>query len=271
MRRKFIILFIIISNICFAEYNRIIIMAPSMFEVACLLEVENKVIGLGELGKNAVYPEEKSKEIKKLGNPFRPSIEKIIGENPDLVIVNDGINFPVEELRKRNIKVVSFSTKRIGDIFNNIKKFGKLVEKEKEAKKIVEQEKKKLAYLKKSEKTGIKGIFIYSTAPLMAFNEKSLPGDILELLGIENIGKDLRGEKPIIGLEYLIKENPDFIVGIMAVKSVEELKKAIPMIEYTNAGKNGNIFLFDAELIYINSPRMIEGIEEFQKKIEKIK
>lgn len=269
--KKLIVLFLLLSTLSFAQYNRIIIMAPSMFEVACLLGAEDKVIGLGQLGNKEAYPEEKSKNIKKMGNAFRPSIEKIIGENPDLVIVNEGVNFPIEELASKGINVVSFSTKRIEDIFGNIKKFAVLVGEEEKAEKIVAESRKKLEAIKKLEKKNVKGVFIYSTAPLMAFNGESLPGDIMEILGAENIGKNLKGGKPIISPEYLIQENPDFIAGIMTVSSVEQLKKAVPMIEHTNAGKNNNIFIFDAELIYRNSPRMLEGIEELSRKIENIK
>lgn len=268
--KKLIVLLFLINTVCFANYNRIIIMAPSMFEVACLLNVENKVIGLGEIGGKPAYPEEKSIAIKKMGNAFRPSIEKIIAENPDLVIVNEGVNFPIEELTNRGINVVTFSTKRIEDIFNNIKKFAVLVGEEEKADKIIKESKKELETVKKMDKKNIKGIFIYSTAPLMAFNSESLPGDIMEILGVDNIGKNLKGGKPIISPEYLIQQNPDFIAGIMTVDSIDQLKKAVPMIEYTNAGKNNNIFIFNAELIYRNSPRMLEGIEELSKKIENI-
>lgn len=265
------ILFFIICSISFAQYNRIIIMAPSMFEVACLLNVEDRVIGLGQIGNAPAYPAEKSKNIKKMGNAFRPSIEKLIAENPDLVIVNEGVNFPIEELQKRDINVISFSTKRIEDISNNIKRFATLVGKEKEAEKIINDQKEKLNSFPNFKDKNIKGIFIYSTTPLMAFNNESLPGDIMSVLGVKNIGASLKGTKPIINPEYIIQENPDFVAGIMTVDSVEQLKKSIPMLEYTNAGKNNNIFIFNAELIYRNSPRMLEGIEELSKKLESMK
>ena len=105
----------------------------------------------------------------------------------------------------------------------------------------------------------------------MAFNNENLPGDIMKVLGIENIGASLKGTKPIINPEFIIQENPDFVAGIMTVASIEQLKKSIPMLEYTNAGKNNNIFIFNAELIYRNSPRMLEGIEELSKKLENIR
>ena len=83
-----------------------------------------------------------------MGNAFRPSIEKLIAENPDLVIVNEGVNFPIEDkLQKRNINVISFSTKRIDDISNNIKKFATLVGKEKKRlEKIINNQKRKIKF-----------------------------------------------------------------------------------------------------------------------------
>ena len=137
-------------------------------------------------------------------------------------------------------------------IFPIIKKICSLVGKEKEAEKIINNQKEKLNSFPNFKDKNIKGIFIYSTTPLMAFNNENLPGDIMKVLGIENIGASLKGTKPIINPEFIIQENPDFVAGIMTVASIEQLKKSIPMLEYTNAGKNNNIFIFNAELIYRN-------------------
>lgn len=270
--KKIIALFFMLASFCFAkEYKRIVIMAPSMFEVACLLNVEDRVVGLGQLGGKEIYPVEKSKNVTRVGNAFRPSVEKIMAQTPDLVIVNEGVNFPIDELTSRGINVVGVSTQRIDDIFKNIENFGKLVGKEKEAAEVIASSKAKLANIKKIDNGELKGIFIYSTNPLMAFPDKSLPGDILNVLGVKNIGADLIGGRPVISPEFILKENPDFIVGIMTVDSVKTLEDAIPMLEHTNAGKNHDVFIFDAELIYRNSPRMLEGVEELAKRLEKIK
>ncbi|WP_410208563.1 ABC transporter substrate-binding protein [Fusobacterium sp.] len=271
MKKILILFFIFASSVFSKEYKRIIIMAPSMFEVACLLDVEDRVVGVGELAGKEIYPVEKSKDIPRVGNAFRPSVEKIIAQTPDLVIVNEGVNFPIRELRSRGINVVGFSTKRIEDTFNNIEKFGKLVGKEKKAEEVIKKSKLQLKNIAKIDNGNLKGIFIYSTSPLMAFTDKSLPGDILNVLGVKNIGADLVGGRPVISPEFLLKENPDFIVGIMTVNSVQNLEDAIPMLEHTNAGKNHDVFIFDAELIYRNSPRMLEGVEELAQRLKKIK
>lgn len=269
--KKLVMLFLLVSCVMFGKtYEKIVIMAPSMFEVACLLGVENKVVGLGEISGKDIYPIEKSKNIPKVGNAFRPSIEKIIALTPDLVVANEGINFPTKEFAQHGINVVEFSTRRIENIFSNIEKFGKLVGKEKEAQEVIVSSRKKLENIKKIANNNLKGVFIYSTSPLMVFTDKSLPGDILEVLGVKNIGENLSGGKPVINPELILKENPDFIVGIMSVDSVETLKKSIPLVEHTNAGKNNNIFIFDAELIYRNSPRMLEGIEILSERLNKI-
>ena len=48
----------------------------------------------------------------------------------------------------------------------------------------------------------LKGAVLYTVSPMMGFNEKSLPGEILDILGVENIADNLIGDKPIISQEF---------------------------------------------------------------------
>lgn len=272
MKFKFrvLILYFFTVILTFSEYNRIVIVSPSMFEVACLLGVEDKVVGIGTLGNSLPYPENKSSKIEKIGNAFKPSIEKIYSLNPDLIIIKDRVQLPEKEFIKKGIKVVNYKTRSIDDIFYNFQDFSKLVNKEKEAQIIIENSREELEKIKRKEKQKIKGGIIYSLSPLMVFSDKSLPGEILNILGVENIGKNLSADKPIINLEFLLKENPDFLIGTMTIQSKEEIKQTLPLLEHIKAGKEDNIFIYNAENLYINSPRIVESIKELESILEKI-
>lgn len=267
---KLVILYLLTVVLTFSEYNRIVIISPSMFEVACLLGVEDKVVGIGTLGNTLPYPENKSCKIEKIGNAFKPSIEKIYSLNPDLIIIKDRVKLPEKEFLKRGIKVVNYKTRSIDDIFYNFKDFSILVNKEDKAKIIIERAKEEIEEIKRTNRKKIKGGIIYSLSPLMIFSDKSLPGEILDILGIENIGKNLSADKPIINSEFLLKENPDFLIGTMTIQTKEEIKKMLPLIEHTKAGKKDNIFIYNAEKLYINSPRIVESIKELQLKLEEL-
>ncbi len=77
----------------------------------------------------------------------------------------------------------------------------RLLEKKSESEKLYNESVAKVEELKKRVKDkplGLKGTVLYSVSPMMGFNSKTLPGEVLELLGVENITNELTGERPII-------------------------------------------------------------------------
>ncbi|MFW6263392.1 MAG: ABC transporter substrate-binding protein, partial [Thermotogota bacterium] len=106
-----------------------------------------------------------------------------------------------------------------------------------------------------------KGAFLYSASPLQGFNEQSMPGQILEILGCENIVNSQMA-KPIITPEYMLQENPDFLFGAMAISKVEDIANSNPLLNETRAGAEGNIFLVPSHKILRPTPRVVDSIVE---------
>ncbi len=117
----------------------------------------------------------------------------------------------------------------------------------------------------------LKGAVLYTVTPMMGFNNKSLPGEILDILGVENIADNLIGDKPIISQEFLLKKNPDFLAGAMSIKSAEDIANSNPAVKESTAGKKGNFFIVDSSKILRGSPRIFEAVEEFYLELLKIK
>ena len=169
-------------------------------------------------------------------------------------------------LKGLNIPVIINEAGNFDEILENIKIYGKITGKEKEADVLYNESLKKLENLKKSveeKPLNLKGTLLYLTSPTMAFNSKSLPGQILNLLGVENIADNLVGDKPIISPEFLLKENPDFLAGAMSIKSSEDILNSSPILKEIKAGKNNNLFIVDSTKILRGSPRIFEAVENF--------
>ena len=115
----------------------------------------------------------------------------------------------------------------------------------------------------------MKGIFLYSTNPIMAFNSTSLSGQILEVIGVKNIAADLSADKPILSAEYILQQNPDFIIGAMSITSPQQIKDASPLIKSTSAAKKDKIFLIDSSKILRPSPRIVDEIENLYLELKK--
>ena len=73
-----------------------------------------------------------------------------------------------------------------------------------------------------------------------------MPVKILETLGLDVIVPKV-GEKPIISSEYILKENPKYIIGTRGVKNIDGIKKGnrnfIPNLSAETIIEQGDILL----------------------------
>lgn len=293
MRKSIIVLFILIlglnvysmeikdkkiidnygNSVEYKEYNRIVILDPAVVEIFYMLGGENKITAIGKTAMSEIHPVEKTKDLASVGTITKPSIEKILSYTPDLVILNGMAASTGENLKALKIPFIINTAGNISDILSNIKIYGEITGKKAEAEKLYTDSKEKLNNLKEKVKENplnLKGTVLYTVSPMMGFNNKSLPGEILDILGVENIADNLIGDKPIISQELLLKKNPDFLAGAMSIKSAGDIANSNPAVKETTAGKKGNFFIVDSSKILRGSPRIFEAVEEFYLELLKI-
>lgn len=255
------------------EYRKIVVLDPAVVETFYMLGGESKITAIGKTAMSEIYPVEKTKNLANVGTITKPSIEKILSYTPDLVILNAMAASTGESLKELKIPFIINTAGNISDILLNIKIYGDITGKKAEAEKLYINSEEKLNNLKKKVKESplnLKGAVLYTVSPMMGFNEKSLPGEILDILGVENIADNLIGDKPIISQEFLLKKNPDFLVGAMSIKSAKDIANSNPAVKETTAGKKGNFFIVDSSKILRGSPRIFEAVEEFYLELLKI-
>lgn len=255
------------------EYRKIVVLDPAVVETFYMLGGESKITAIGKTAMSEIYPVEKTKNLANVGTITKPSIEKILSYTPDLVILNAMAASTGESLKELKIPFIINTDGNISDILLNIKIYGDITGKKAEAEKLYINSEEKLNNLKKKVKESplnLKGAVLYTVSPMMGFNEKSLPGEILDILGVENIADNLIGDKPIISQEFLLKKNPDFLAGAMSIKSAKDIANSNPAVKETTAGKKGNFFIVDSSKILRGSPRIFEAVEEFYLELLKI-
>lgn len=250
------------------NYNRIVVLDPAVVEMIYLLESENTIVGVANLEKSKIWPEEKVKNLESVGTFMKPSLEKIISLKPNLVIASFHTTEELDNgLKSNGIEVKRYGANSIEEIFNNFQEVGKLLGKEELAKKINNEKKLKLEEIKKHIVEEKKGLFILSSSPLMAFGKNTLPNDIMKTLKIKNIAENLEGASPVITPEYIIKENPQIILTM--VKDPKEIEKANPQLKNIESIKNNNFIVVDSSQILRGSPRTIDHIINVYEKIKK--
>ena len=254
-----------------AVYKKIVVLDPAVVEMLYLLNAEDRIAAVAHSQTTGIWPEDKTKDLPDVGTLAKPSLEKIISFSPDLVVLSIHSTGLAKDLEAHGIKTVSFPANSFDDIFNNFLEVGKLIGKENEAQKITAEKKEKLEEIKKSEQLNKKGAFIYSASPMMAFGENSLPGEVLKIYGVENLTDKVKGERPILTPEYVIEENPDFLLVGLGVSSEDEIVTANPQLKDTNAVKNKNIIKVNSQALLRGSPRIVDETMNLYEEIKNLK
>ena len=250
------------------KYNRIVVLDPATVEMIYMLGAEDKIVGVANLERSKVWPEEKVAKLESVGTFMKPSLEKIITLKPDLVITSaltdDNLN---NGLKSNNIEAKRVQANSIEEIFTNFMEVAKMLGKENEANKIIAEKKAKLEEIKKIATGNKKGLFVMSASPLMVFGNDNLPNDIMKLLNIKNIAENQKGRNPIVTPEFIIKENPDIIITLLPNPS--QIVATNPQLKNVNAIKNSKFIVVNSSQILRGSPRTIDQIEEIAKAVAK--
>jgi iron complex transport system substrate-binding protein len=256
------------------DYKRIVVLNPAYVETAFMLGAEEKIIAIGETKTTPIWPEEKTNKLDNVGTITKPSLESVLSKKPDLVILNPMIIDFGDNLKQQKIPYITIDAKSIEEIFRNIEIAGVIFGKTKEASILIEEKKRKLSKIDKEidkKPLNMKGAFIYSVTPFMGFGGKTLSGEILKILGVINIAENIDAAKPILSPEFILKENPDFLIGAMSIKSKEDIINGSPLIKNTKAIKNKNVFLVASDKLLRPSPRIFDEIEILYNELRKLK
>ena len=250
------------------KYNRIVVLDPATVEMIYMLGAEDKIVGVANLERSKVWPEEKVAKLESVGTFIKPALERIITLKPDLVITSaltdDNLN---NGLKSNNIEAKRIQANSIEEIFTNFMEVAKMLGKENEANKIIAEKRAKLEEIKKMAAINKKGLFVMSASPLMVFGNDNLPNDIMKLLNIKNIAENQKGRNPIVTPEFIMKENPDIIITLLP--NPAQIVATNPQLKNVNAIKNNKFIVVNSSQILRGSPRTIDQIEEIAKAVTK--
>ncbi len=255
------------------EYKRIVSVSAGAVETIYMIGGETHLVGIGK-SREGIWPQEKTSQLPSVGNLAQPSIEAIIKLEPDLVILNTMVTELGTNLKNRGLKVYLHEAGTMEEILRSTEELGVFCGRPDEAAALVKEKTQNLEELKKrfgSDNTKLKGAFLYSANPILAFTEKSLPGEILKLLGVKNLAEGLDMARPMLSPEYILKEDPDFLFCAMSITKPEDLMEPNAFLEKTRAGREGNIMVMSSSFFLRPSPRLFDELPELAAQLDELR
>ena len=255
------------------EYKKIIVTDPGVIEILFKIGGEKSIVAIAKTSRSKIHPSDKVDKLVSIGNVSNLNLEKVVEYKPDLIVVSSMMLRNVEAIKKMGYKVIVSNAPDLNGILDTISVTGIISGRKDEAEKLRKECSLKLEKIEKenSKKTSkLKGAILFSTSPMSAFSENSIPGDVLKHLGVINIAANVSGQRPILSPEYILKENPDFLAGAMSLDNPQQIIEASNVIPKIKAGKNKNIFILDSSVILRSSYRIFDEMEVLKEKLNKI-
>ena len=250
--------------------KRIVSLAPSSTEILYFIADTACIVGRSHA---CDYPPEvKNKPVV---NTYLLDLEQLISLKPDLVITVDGMLPPgdIDRIEKEGVPVYAQHFKKVSDIIDDMRVLAVLTNREKQAESLIDSLGRGVKILEEEVKlhsTQPKILALISADPIYVFGKNSFFTDVIRLSGGKNAINEVFGSAyPAVSVEYLLKINPDIIIGYNFQQADSSFFKLYPTLKRINAYQNKNIFDFNDDLMTRPGPRFLQAIHELKEIIQK--
>lgn len=240
--------------------TRIMALSPSMSEMLYLLSPE-KIVGRTE---NCNYPP----EIAKLpAYRVYPNVnyEALLKLGVDVVFSMSNMTSPevADKLTQLGIPVLLYQGETIQDVNTNFKSISKVLKKEDKALSIIDS---LTSMLKNNTPCNYhkSSIAIISIDPIYVYGKQSILQDKLTYACLDNSVDEELGVYPQISREYILKKNPEIIIGKNFKDMDTTFFQLYPELKSIKAYKNKRIYEIDGDLISRPSMRYAALINELK-------
>jgi len=235
----------------------VVSLSPAMTEILFALNTQDKLVGVTTF---CTYPED-ARSIAKVGDFSNPSLERIVGLKPDLVIVNTPEQQRIQQqLKQLGINVFESSPHTMQDIFDEIIDIGTRMNAAEVAESIVTYMKEAIKPVEGTKKC----VYIeLSSRPLITIGSTTFLNELLELAGGTNIFNDHSQSYPVVTQETVIERDPEIIIILHPEPFGDR-------IGWSNikAVKTGRIFSdITQDHLMRPGPRLVLGFRELEKAI----
>ena len=251
--------------------RRVISLAPHVTELLFAAGGGDRLVGAVSYSD---YPEA-AKRIPRVGDNRQVDLERILAMKPDLVVVwrHGGSERQLAQLRQLGIPLFYSEPRQLDDIPDSVLRLGLLMGTGQEAQRVAAELRATLSSLAASygKRPAVRVFYQVWYRPLYTLSGRHIVSDALRLCGGENVFADLPAIAPTVGVEAVLREDPEAIVGTAERHPADggvDMWKRYPMMR---AVKGGNLITMDGNLLNRPGPRMIAGTASLCKKLEQVR
>ncbi len=242
-----------------AQPARIVALAPSFVEVLFAVGAGDQVVAVDE---NSDYPPAEVADLPKLSG-FQPSVEAIVEEDPDVVLITFDPGGLVGSLEGSGIPAVTLdSPEDMEGVYDQIETIGRISGHADEAEGVVTEMQDGIAAAidEVPEGATLPAVFHEVDNTLYSVGPGSFIHDLYVTLLAENIAEPTGEAFPQLSNEAIIAANPDVI--ILADEEFGETAETVaarPGWAAIAAVQSGRVYGVDPDIISRPGPRLVDA------------
>jgi iron complex transport system substrate-binding protein len=239
-----------------ANARRVVSLSPATTEIAFAIGAGNRLVGRTHWD---VYPPAAA-SVPDLGSGIRPNVEAVLGVHPDLVLLYASVdNKPAAaRFRAAGVNTLSLRIDRIADFHRAVRLMGRLLGDSAAAAVVSDSVAATLARVKRAT-SGLPTPTVFWhiwDAPLITIGSGSYMSELITIAGGRNVYGDMAAASPTVGIEDVIRRNPDYILtGPEGDRKI----KSDPRWAAAPAVRAGRVVLVDTALVGRPAVRMGEA------------
>jgi iron complex transport system substrate-binding protein len=256
--------------------HRIVSVAPAITEILFALGAGDQVVG-DTIYCN--YPEA-AKAKAKIGGFTTPNVEAILALRPGQVVMTKNRPDVAQKLRQTGIDVLEVAPDNLSGIYESIQMISEKIGEPARGQALIQSIRKDLQEAAAGPGTGAKRkvLFIVGRIPgtvldLSVAGRGTYLSELIGLAGGENVFADTSVPYPQVGMEEVIRRNPDVIIDMGHSEMLNEgqkenVRQLWKKYSFLNAIKNNKVFPISADYFVTPGPRVVQAVRDIRKMIE---
>ncbi len=190
--------------------------------------------------------------------------EKIASLNPDLIVMlYDTQKYQIERLRALSLPVFVINPRNLDQLSESVLLLGRVTGTSASARSLSSRIKRGVAKASSAKKARLspKALVVLWPSPVITAGKNTFIDDIVSRAGAVNLGSKVPGAYPTVDFEFVVKEDPDFI--IFAGKSYKKMQQTLADEKWQalRAVREKKVILIDSDILTRPTPRAVKALE----------
>ena len=245
--------------------HRVISLAPNLTEIVFAIGAGDRLVGRTSY---CDFPTE-ARAVAEVGDTTRPSLEKVIALQPEVVLISTASQLEVftQQLRDQNIAVFVTDPRDLEGVFRTIDQIGRIVGHQQQAEHLIQ----KLRDRTRAVEDAVKGkqpvrvFYQLSAEPLYTIGRDALETDLIRRAGAISVTADVPGAWPRYSNESALASKPEAIVLPTGGSMGAANSNPIDALQQSPAVLAGHVYKINGDYLVRPGPRAVDGLEAMAK------